>query len=92
MDIKEKPIAIAQAITDLQDADPNELGLVVAYLVYLEKNRKWPDNELLKNIAKIKNLKVPHEEYIALYQRNGHGTWLKTSKAAQEWAKKTLGK
>ncbi len=85
-------ISIEQAIGDLQSAAPDELGLVIAYLAYLEHERPQPDKKLLRELRAIADHKRPHEEHIALYQRNAHQMWTETLFYARQWARETLNR
>lgn len=85
-------ISIEQALRDLQCAEPEELAMVVAYLVCSERKRAQPDRSLLQRVAKITDHRTPHEEHIALYHRNAQRTWTETLVFARKWARQEVAK
>ncbi len=85
-------ISIEQALRDVQCAKPEDLALVVAYLVCFERKRQQPDRALLQRVAKITDHRTPHEEHIALYHRNAQRTWTETLIFAKRWAREEVVK
>ena len=83
-------MSIEQALRDIQDAEPDELAIVVTCLIVRERQRKSPDRVLLRELAKIQNHRKPQEEHIVLYRRNADRTWLETLVNAKKWAREQL--